>query len=107
MPVDALLLLFTAAAAAPVCPAAAGEPIQWIADYCMLKNETDDEVAASECIEQEQQLTFKSACLSNLHYKSAMCEILIRTGTRTDTVNQCVQDKSFRGRTVENGGAGG
>ena len=28
------------------CPAI-GEPIQWIADYCMLKMETDDEIAAS------------------------------------------------------------
>ena len=103
--IAALVLASGVARAAP-CPVP-GEAIHWVADWCMARLQTDDEIAASDCIEQEQQLKFKSACLSNLHYKTAMCEILVRAGTRSDTVNQCVQDKTFKGRTVQNGGVGG
>ena len=34
---------------------AAGEAIQWIADYCLLKMQTDDEIAVSDCIEEERK----------------------------------------------------
>ena len=94
------------AGAAPDCPAP-GEPIQWIADYCMLKLETDDEIAVSDCIEAERKKTFPSACASNLHFKKHMCEAMIRNETRTGSVDDCVKDPAFKGRTVEAGGVGG
>jgi hypothetical protein len=30
-----------------------------------------------------------------------MCEAMIHNGTKTGTVNQCVKDPTFKGRTVE------
>lgn len=86
---------------------AAGEPIHWVADYCMLKMETDDEIAVSDCIEEETKRSFPSRCASNLHFKKAMCEAMIRNGTRAGTVELCVKDSTFKGRVVERGGVGG
>ena len=80
--------------------AAPGEPVQWVADYCMLKVETDDEIAVSGC------KPFPSACASNLHFKRNMCELVVRNGTRPGTVDQCVIDPTFKGRFVEAGGVG-
>jgi hypothetical protein len=93
------------AAATPGC-LAPGEPVQWIADYCMLKMETDDEIAVSGCIEDEMKRTFPSGCASNVHFKRNMCDLMVRAGTRTGTVEQCLNDPSFKGRTVENNGVG-
>ena len=91
--------------AAPTCMAE-GEPIQWIADYCMLKMATDDEVAVSGCIEEERSASFPSDCASKLHFKTGMCEIVVRNGTRAGTVWQCVKDPTFKGRVVKAGGVG-
>jgi hypothetical protein len=92
--------------AGPAC-LAHGEPVQWVADYCMLKMETDDEIAVSECIGKERRTRFPSACASNTHFKKLMCEQMIRNGTRAGTVDRCLEDPSFKGRTVEAGGVGG
>jgi hypothetical protein len=93
------------AGAAPEC-LAKGEPVQWVADYCMLKMETDDEIAVSGCIEEEMKKSFPTSCTRNLHFKKNMCEIMVRVGTRLGTVEQCVNDPAFQGRTVENDGVG-
>ena len=93
------------AAAASPCPAP-GEPIQWRADYCMLKMETDDEIAVSACIEAEGRRRFPDACASNTHFKQRMCELMVRGGTRAGTVQRCILDPTFNGRTVRNGGVG-
>jgi hypothetical protein len=92
--------------AGPAC-VAPGEPIQWIADYCMMKMQTDDEIAVSGCIEQEGKAKFPSACASNTHFKTRLCEAWIRHGTRAGTVRACVADPAVMGRTVKNGGVGG
>ena len=83
-----------------------GEPIQWVADYCMQKMETDDEIAVSDCIEAERKKPFPGDCASNLHFKRGLCEAMIRNGTKTGTVEECVKDPSFKGRVVEAGGVG-
>jgi len=83
-----------------------GEPIQWIADYCMLKMETDDEIAVSGCIEEQMKMQFRDACASNTHFKRQMCGQMIRNGTRKGTLRQCVNDPKFKGRTVTAGGVG-
>jgi hypothetical protein len=85
---------------------AAGEPIHWVADYCMLKMETDDEIAVSDCIAEERKARFPNACASNTHFKKRMCEQMIRNGTRAGTIGSCVKDPAFKGRTVEAGGVG-
>lgn len=102
----ALLACTGGAVAAGPCTAP-GEPIHWIADYCMLTLETDDEIAASACIEEERRRRFPSACAGNTHYKRRMCEVLTRSGTRSGTVGQCLRDPAFKGRTVRRGGVGG
>ncbi len=85
---------------------ASGEPIQWIADYCMLKMETDDEIAVSGCIEEQAKIKFRNACASNIHFKQGMCAQMIRNGTRTGTLDRCLKDPKFKGRTVAAGGVG-
>lgn len=101
----ALALLFASAQAAGAC-LAPGKPVQWIADYCMLAMETDDEIAVSGCIEHELRRRPADDCASNLRNKRRMCELMLRQGTRHGTREQCVKDPAFKGRTVEAGGAG-
>lgn len=91
-------------ALADSCPP--GEPIQWIADYCMLTLETDDEIAASSCIAQQDRRRFASACENKRHYKRRMCEILVKGGSHR-SVLACTQDPAVKGRTVKHGGVGG
>lgn len=102
---SALAVLTSGAEAATSC-LADGEPVQWVADYCMLKMETDDEIVVSGCIEEERKARFANACASNLHFKKRMCELMIRNGTRAGTLDACVNDPAFKGRTVEAGGVG-
>ncbi len=102
----ALITGLSPAAIASSCPAP-GEPVQWRADYCMLKLETDDEIAASACIVEEGKRRFRSTCASNTHFKRRMCELMIRSGTRGSSLAQCVQDPDFMGGTVRRGGVGG
>jgi hypothetical protein len=103
------LVLLTAAslANAETQCLAAGEPIHWRVDYCMLKMETDDEIAVSGCIEEEGQRRFPNPCASNTHFKKRMCERMIQNGTKTGTLDGCMKDRTFKGSTVRNGGVGG
>jgi hypothetical protein len=94
-----------AAASDAACPP--GEAIQWIADYCMATVETDDEIAASPCIATESARAFGSACAAKLHYKRKLCELVIRNGSRSGSVDGCAGDATFVGPTVEHGGVGG
>lgn len=73
----------------------------------MLKTETDDEIAVSDCIQDARKTHFPDACASNTHFKKRMCEQMIRNGTKAGTIDQCVKDPTFKGRTVEAGGVGG
>jgi hypothetical protein len=96
---------FASAAGPGSCPP--GEPIQWIADYCMGKIGTDDEITASECISMQNQLIFPSECSAKLHYKRALCDIVVASHARSGTVDACVADPAFSGLTVRKGGVGG
>jgi hypothetical protein len=79
----------------------------WIADYCMSRLETDDEIAAGPCISKELARKFRSQCAAKLHYKKALCGLAFsRKQLKTDAA-RCVRDKDFVGRTVRNGGVGG
>src|SRR5512133_413597 len=103
----ALVFLTGLSPAKAVTPCLApGAPIQWRADYCMLKMETDDEIAVSGCIEQEGKRRFPNSCASNTHFKKRMCELMIQNGTKTGTLDRCLRDRTFKGRTVQNGGVG-
>lgn len=101
----AALAASAAAGAATDCPE--GEPVQWAADYCMLTMETDDEIAISDCLEAQRQVSFPGDCARKLHHKKRMCEIMVRSGTRDGTVEDCVGDVRFKGPVVERGGVGG
>lgn len=87
------------------CPVP-GEVIQWAADYCMLKLETDDEIAAADCMHEERKATFPSECAAKMHFKRAMCSLIAARGVSRQTVEQCVDDRAFMGRTVRNKGVG-
>ena len=89
----------------PTC-SVQGAVIQWAADYCMLKLETDDEIAADECIGEQIKATFPSECAAKIHFKRAMCGLVIARDGSRGTVEQCVKDPAFMGRTVRNGGVG-
>jgi hypothetical protein len=86
---------------------APGHPLHWRVDYCMLKMETDDEIAVSQCIKDESKRRFRNSCASNAHFKKRMCERMIRNGTRAGSVDRCMKDPAFMGRTVRNRGVGG
>ena len=101
----ALLTAVSLTDAATSC-LAPGEPVQWRADYCMLKMETDDEIAVSGCIEEEGKRRFPNSCASNTHFKKRMCELMIQDGTKAGTLDRCMKDPTFMGRTVRNGGVG-
>lgn len=90
----------------PACPIA-GETIHWVADYCMASIGTDDEIAASDCIHQQLELKFENACQAKAHFKRSLCRLLHEHGTIQDSIEQCVNDPSFQGRTVRQGGGGG
>lgn len=87
------------------CPVQ-GEAIRWIADYCMFKLETDDEIAVSDCIADEIKTSFKSDCVAKAYYKRALCELTIRAEITQGPIARCVADGSFMSSTVRNGGVG-
>jgi hypothetical protein len=89
----------------PPCPVK-GEVIHWIADVCMARLETDDEIAAGDCIDGELKRRPKRHCAAKMHYKRALCGL---TKARSDrsAIERCVADAGFMGGTVRNGGVGG
>ena len=101
-----LLLATPVLAQSRECPAA-GLKIHWIADYCMSKLETDDEIAASGCINAGVAKAFKSDCAAKLHYKTALCRLAIARKQGANDMKSCLGDKTFMGPTVRNGGVGG
>lgn len=101
-----LLFGYGASALADNC-AAAGEPVQWIADYCMFVNETDDLEAAMPCIGTFSKLEFPDACMAKLHFKRLLCEAQHAMTNVHQSVEQCVGDRAFSGNTVRNNGSGG
>lgn len=91
------------AAEIDACPAQ-GAAIQWIADYCMFRLETDDEIAVSDCIADEIKTSFKNDRAAKAHYKRALCELTIRAQAAPGSIERCVANESFMGRTVRDGG---
>jgi hypothetical protein len=83
-----------------------GERVHWIADYCMSKLQTDDEIAAGSCINTESDKRFRSECAAKLHYKRALCQLALELEARPGQIEQCVSDAGFVGSTVRNKGVG-
>lgn len=102
--IAALGLAATAAAAAPRCDIA-GEPIQWLADYCMALLQTDDEVAAGDCIQREWSRRGADACAAKRWAKAGLCRIARQRGD-VDSVEHCIADRAFAGPAVKAGGVG-
>ena len=102
----ALAVAFPAAAGG--CPVK-GPRIQWLADYCMFKVESDDIVAASPCMRASGKHRHRNDCEAKKYYKRQICRIAMaaQPASTRRTVEQCFNDKSFAGPTVRNGGVGG
>ncbi len=83
-----------------------GEPLHWIADACMARLGTDDEIAASDCIAKEARVPFTSGCETKVHYKRELCTWSVERGTHAGPVDACLADPGFAGATVRNGGVG-
>ena len=73
----------------------------------MSKLETDDEIAASPCIDAELKRAFKDDCAAKIFYKYALCRLSISRKLRPDGIRNCLADKTFMGPMVRNGGVGG
>lgn len=101
----ALPALASSPSHAAACPLP-GEVVQWIADYCMQTLQTDDEIAASDCIGQQLAQPFADDCAARQHYKAAMCA-QAAAGEGGRSVADCLADPEFLGPTVRNGGVGG
>lgn len=83
-----------------------GHAVQWLADYCMFKEETDDLIAASSCMELERERNSESdECAAKLRYKARLCGLHIARGSREGTMEDCVNDPGFSGDIVRNDGA--
>ena len=91
--------------AGAACPIR-GEVIQWVADLCMARLGTDDEIAASDCIALESKREFKDDCAAKTHFKRALCKVVVSSGVWTGSAESCVDAPSFEGATVRNGGVG-
>lgn len=102
----AALVALPAYATGPASCAIPGEKIHWIADYCMAKLETDDEIAAGDCIGDELERAPKDTCAAKRKYKRALCELSIQRGHVKSAVARCLEDRAFMGSTVRNGGVG-
>ena len=106
----ALCLFFVATASVAAernACAIAGTRTHWAADYCMAKLETDDEIAAGECLGEEHKRRFASECEAKRHYKGEMCRLATERGQRHDDAAACLADPAFEGSTVRNNGVGG
>lgn len=106
--VASALLACTPAAAQSPAPACdlRGEVIQWIADYCMLRMQTDDEIAVAGCIAEHRRTTSPDECTAKRNWKRALCG-LYAAGEGSKAVERCVRDPEFMGRTVRRRGVGG
>jgi len=89
----------------PACPIP-GKVVQWIADVCMARIGTDDEIAASDCIAKEIPRAPKEACDAKRHYKRGLCTIAVANGVFRGALEKCIGDPGFSGVTVRKGGAG-
>lgn len=96
---------FGGSAPEPNCPIR-GEVIQWVADYCMFTLETDDEIAASDCINRELQRPFTSQCAAKQYFKASLCRLAVDQALRSGSAQQCLDDPDFEGSTVRNQGVG-
>lgn len=101
----ALMVIPASAGAASRC--LPGEKIQWIADYCMASLETDDEIAAGECISGHLKRKFADDCAAKKQFKLEMCRLARKRGQRHDSLAACIADARFAGSTVRNEGVGG
>jgi hypothetical protein len=82
------------------CPVP-GEKIWWIADYCMAKLETDDEIVAGDCINEELRIGFSDDCIAKRYFKRQLCQVV-----QKGRASECARDPNFAGPTVRNGGVG-
>jgi len=98
-----LALAAVSPARAGGCPVP-GPRIQWLADYCMYKVESDDIVAAYPCMNEEGKRRFGNDCEAKKHYKRQICRIAKEPEQSED---ECVRDPAFMGPTVRNNGVGG
>jgi hypothetical protein len=83
-----------------------GDPIHWMADFCMSTLETDDEIVAMDCIDRELRRPFPDDCAAKVYYKRALCSLAVSRQAYTGTIESCVEDKNFMGSTVRNQGVG-
>ena len=81
-----------------------GSGIQWIADYCLLKLETDDLIVAQNCINSESKGSFKDECDQKIHYKRLMCKSAAAIGSYVKSEHTCISDPGFMGLVVRNNG---
>jgi hypothetical protein len=94
------------AQAAEPCPVQ-GEAVQWVADWCMATLQTDDEIAASDCIALHPVSSFASACAAKVHFKLELCRLSGAPQAAPEALQACVDDPRVMGRTVREGGVGG
>lgn len=101
----AAVLLSSAPAAADDCELR-GERVQWIADDCLRQLQTDDEIAASACIEAGLRQPFASDCAAQRHYKQRLCRATLAADASTADIERCLRDPAVMGPVVRDGGVG-
>jgi hypothetical protein len=93
-----------ASGGASACPVP-GEPVQWIADYCLARVQSDDLIAAGPCMERETARVRRlGACAIKKRYKARLCQSLLAAGARAGSLAACVSDPAFSGKIVRDNG---
>ena len=87
-------------APAPVPCTIDGSVTHWMADYCMATLQTDDEIPTSYCVKEETEVKYPDECSAKRFYKRRLCELAVTQHARKGNVDDCVDDRSFMGRSV-------
>lgn len=98
--ISLLSLLLASQASACQVP---GDVQHWIVDYCLYKSETDDFLAPEvmSCIEKQNNEGL-SDCAVKTKYKEEICTMM--QSYFDDSPEKCLEDATFSGPTVRNGG---
>jgi len=80
-----------------------GESIQWQGDYCLMAMQTDDLVAADDCMRIESRRWYGEECARRRHFKQEWCRGVVDNGSMPRTLAECIADPSVGGRIVKDG----
>ena len=78
-----------------------GSSIQWQGDYCLMAMQTDDIVAADDCMRIESRTFHGEECARRRYFKQEWCRGVVDNGSLPRTLAECIADPAAGGATVQ------